>query len=94
MVDWEQTDMYERWGSNGEFGHWQTYWQYFYPSAGMCVEGVAWSDNYGMGSYTKAPPRALNPQPSTRNPKPSTRNPKPKHQTRNPKLETNPKSET
>jgi len=52
--NWQQTDMYERWGQNGQFGQWRTYWQNFVPTVGMCVEGAQYWDNSGVGIYTQA----------------------------------------
>ena len=46
--------MQARWGSNGKFGTWKTYWQDFTPAVGMCVEGVYWGGDYGQGTYTQA----------------------------------------
>ena len=45
--------MWERWGQNGEFGTWKTYWQEFNPKVGMCVEGIQWGEGSGEGKYTQ-----------------------------------------
>ena len=45
--------MQERWGQNGNFGSWKTYWQDFTPQVGMCVEGIRWGEGYGQGKYTQ-----------------------------------------